>query len=80
MEKELIEYVEIFLFRIEKVYGKKWLKYLENVDIFYVNYYLINDWVKVFLKVCKFMIVCDLIFIKYLEFFGIKNKEEYVVY
>ena len=80
LEKELTEYVEISLSRIEKAYGKKPLKYLENADIFHANYYPINDRAKAFPKVRKFMTVCDLIPIKYPEFFGIKNKEEHVVY
>ena len=80
LEKELTEYMEFSLSRIEKDYGKTQLKYLENADIFHANYYPINDQAKAFPKVRKFMTVCDLIPIKYPEFFGIKNKEEHVIY
>lgn len=80
LEKELKEYMEVSLSRIEKDYGKTQLKYLENADIFHANYYPINDQAKAFPKVRKFMTVCDLIPIKYPEFFGIKNKEEHVIY
>lgn len=80
LEKELTEYLEISLSRIEKAYGKTQLKYLENTDIFHANYYPINDRTKAFPEVRKFMTVCDLIPIKYPEFFGIKNKEEHIVY
>lgn len=80
LEKELTEYMEFSLSRIEKAYGKTQLKYLENADIFHANYYPINDQAKAFPKVRKFMTVCDLIPIKYPEFFGIKNKEEHVIY
>ncbi|NEP77642.1 MAG: glycosyltransferase family 4 protein [Okeania sp. SIO3B3] len=80
LEKELTEYLQISVSRIEKAYGKTQLKYLENADIFHANYYPINDQAKAFPELHKFLTVCDLIPLKYPEFFGIKNKEEHVVY
>ncbi|MEL0592425.1 MAG: glycosyltransferase family 1 protein [Planktothrix rubescens PR222] len=78
--QELTEYLEKSLSKIEKYYTRTQSNYLENADIFHANYYPINNQAKAVGNVLKFMTVCDLIPIKYPEFFGIKNKEEHIVY
>lgn len=78
--QELTEYCQKSLSSVEQAYDQTQLNYLKKTDIFHANYYPINNQAKTISHLHKFMTVCDIIPIKYPELFGIKNKEDHIVY